>query len=144
MENAAVPALHKIEWRADHIALAVIQNRLRHRHVSAGQRRAVTALFFVNGALFATWVSRIPAIESLRDLNHATFGLALLIVALGALISMPITGAVSARIGTGQIWRFASGPIRILPFQGPHSASIARMRGSPPLREKVCANSQGD
>jgi hypothetical protein len=29
-------------------------------------RRAVTTLFFVNGALFATWVSRIPAIEELR------------------------------------------------------------------------------
>jgi hypothetical protein len=46
-------------------------------------RRAVTALFFVNGMLLATWVSRIPAIERLRGLNHATFGLALLIVAHG-------------------------------------------------------------
>ena len=48
-------------------------------------RRAVTALFFVNGTLLATWVSRIPAIEGLRGLNHATFGLALLVVAAGAL-----------------------------------------------------------
>lgn len=69
----------------------------------AAARRAVTALFFVNGALFATWVSRIPAIEGSHGLDHATFGLALLVAAMGAVISMPVTGAVSARFGTGRI-----------------------------------------
>jgi Major Facilitator Superfamily len=71
-------------------------------------RRAVTALCFVNGMLLATWVSRIPAIERLRGLNHATFGLALLIVAAGAVISMPIAGSISARIGTGRICQFSA------------------------------------
>jgi hypothetical protein len=52
---------------------------LEERPVAA--RRAVTALFFANGTLLATWVSRIPAVERLRGINHATFGLALLIVA---------------------------------------------------------------
>lgn len=70
-------------------------------------RRAVTALFFVNGTLLATWVSRIPAIEALRGLNH-TFGLALLVVATGAIISMPIAGALSARIGTVRICQFSA------------------------------------
>lgn len=56
----------------------------------AAARRAVTSLFFANGAIFATWVSRIPAIEELRGLEHATFGLALLIVAVGAVIAMPV------------------------------------------------------
>jgi len=80
--------------------------RIREENPTAA-RRAVAALFFVNGALFATWVSRIPAIEGVRGLNHATFGLALLIAAMGAVISMPITGAVSARIGTGRICQFS-------------------------------------
>jgi hypothetical protein len=76
---------------------------LEERPVAA--RRAVTALFFVNGTLLATWVSRIPAIEGLRGLNHATFGLALLVVAAGSIISMPIAGALSARIELDQLLR---------------------------------------
>jgi MFS family permease len=71
-------------------------------------RRAVTALFFVNGMLLATWVSRIPAIEGLRGLNHAMFGLALLVVAAGAIVSMPIAGALSASIGTGRICQYSA------------------------------------
>jgi MFS family permease len=80
--------------------------RIREENPAAA-RRAVTALFFVNAALFATWVSRIPAIEGERGLNHATFGLALLVAAMGAVVSMPITGAVSARIGTDRICQFS-------------------------------------
>jgi len=71
-------------------------------------RRAVTALFFVNGMLLATWVSRIPAIEGLRGFNHAMFGLALLVVAAGAIVSMPIAGALSASIGTGRICQYSA------------------------------------
>jgi hypothetical protein len=44
----------------------------------------------------------------LRGLNHATFGLALLVVATGAIISMPIAGTLSARIGTGRICQFSA------------------------------------
>jgi predicted MFS family arabinose efflux permease len=79
---------------------------LEERPVAA--RRAVTVLFFVNGTLLATWVSRIPAIEALRGLNHATFGLALLVVATGAIISMPIAGALSTRLGTVRICQFSA------------------------------------
>lgn len=74
----------------------------------AAARRAVTALFFVNGMLLATWVSRIPAIEGMHGLNHAMFGLALLVIATGAIISMPIAGALSAGIGTKRICQFSA------------------------------------
>lgn len=50
-------------------------------------RWAVSTLLLVNGMLLATWVSRIPAIEDVRGLGHASFGVALLIVALRAVIS---------------------------------------------------------
>ncbi|MES2706314.1 MAG: MFS transporter [Verrucomicrobiota bacterium] len=68
-------------------------------------RRAVAALFFLNGALFATWVSRLPAMETARSLSHAQLGLALLVIAVGAVISMPLTGALSSRVGTAFICR---------------------------------------
>jgi predicted MFS family arabinose efflux permease len=55
-------------------------------------RVAITAVFFVNGALFASWASRIPA---LSDRVHATtgaLGLALLAPAVGAVLAMPTVG----------------------------------------------------
>lgn len=60
-------------------------------------RGAVSTLLLVNGMLLATWVSRIPAIEDVRGLGHASFGVALLVVALGAVISMPLAGTLSSR-----------------------------------------------
>jgi MFS family permease len=70
-------------------------------------RRAVATLFLINGTLFATWVSRLPAIESGRGLSHAQLGLALFAVALGAMIAMPIAGLLSSRIGSAQVCRAA-------------------------------------
>ncbi len=41
-------------------------------------RWAVRTLFFLNGALFATWASRIPAVQMERDLSNGALGMALL------------------------------------------------------------------
>ena len=70
-------------------------------------RRAVATLFLVNGVLFSTWVSRIPAIEAGRGLTHATLGLYLFVLALGAMISMPLTGMLISRFGSDRVCRFA-------------------------------------
>lgn len=66
-------------------------------------RRAVATLFFVNGVLFATWVSRIPAVQSERALGHGALGLALLAIALGAVIAMPLAGLLTARFGSDKV-----------------------------------------
>lgn len=71
-------------------------------------RRAVTALFFLNGALFATWVSRIPAIQAARGLGNGALGLSLLAVAIGAVISMPLAGVLLVRYGSARICRVAA------------------------------------
>ena len=70
-------------------------------------RRAVTTLFLVNGGLFATWVSRLPAIETSRGMSHAELGLALFAMALGAMIAMPLAGILSTRIGSDRVCRGA-------------------------------------
>lgn len=55
-------------------------------------RAAITAVFFVDGALFATWVSRVPALATRTHADSALLGLALLAPALGALVAMPVVG----------------------------------------------------
>jgi hypothetical protein len=55
-------------------------------------RAAITAVFFVNGALFASWASRIPALSDRAGASTGSLGLALLAPAVGAVIAMPVVG----------------------------------------------------
>lgn len=71
-------------------------------------RVAVATLFFVNGALTATWVARIPALQTKHALTHGQLGLALLAMAVGAVVSMPLTGAWIARRGSLEPTRWAA------------------------------------
>ena len=53
---------------------------------------AIRAVFFVNGALFASWASRIPALSDRVGASPGQLGLALLAPALGAIVAMPTVG----------------------------------------------------
>ena len=55
-------------------------------------RRAITLIFFVNGALFASWASRIPALSDRVGAGTGALGLALLAPAVGAVVAMPVVG----------------------------------------------------
>ncbi len=63
-------------------------------------RIAVGTVFFINGALFANWVSRIPAVREALNLNKAELGVALLGLAVGALVAFPVAGWGIARFGS--------------------------------------------
>lgn len=62
-------------------------------------RIAVALFFFVNGFIFANWVGRIPTIEDKHHLDKASLGIALFAAAVGALITLPTTGWLIARLG---------------------------------------------
>jgi MFS family permease len=55
-------------------------------------RAGITVVFFVNGALFASWASRIPALSDRVGATPGTLGLALLAPAVGAIVAMPLVG----------------------------------------------------
>jgi MFS family permease len=63
-------------------------------------RLSISALFFLHGCIYATWVSRIPAVQGRLQLSPAILGTSLAGVGLGSLISMPITGWLIARHGS--------------------------------------------
>ncbi len=62
-------------------------------------RRAVAALFFLNGAITAAWISRIPAIQAQHAFTPGELGLALLALAAGAVTAMPLCGGWITRWG---------------------------------------------
>lgn len=62
-------------------------------------RLAVTFTFFAHGALFGTWVARIPAIKDDLGLGEGELGLALLGGTLGAVACLPLSGWMVSRAG---------------------------------------------
>lgn len=71
--------------------------------IPAAARRAVIAVFFLNGFALANWFVRIPAVQRDLSLSEAMLGLALLGAAVGALASMPIVGALVSRFGSRRV-----------------------------------------
>jgi predicted MFS family arabinose efflux permease len=64
---------------------------------------ATGVVFAVSGAVFATWVSRLPTVRDRIDAGTAELGLALLCIGLGSLFTMPFTGKLCARFGSRSV-----------------------------------------
>jgi fucose permease len=62
-------------------------------------RAAVTAVFFVNGALIASWAPYIPRIKGELELSARSLGFVLLAMAFGAVAAMPAAGLLVERLG---------------------------------------------
>ncbi|MGB3587857.1 MAG: MFS transporter [Tunicatimonas sp.] len=71
-------------------------------------RIAVSVVFFVNGAGFASWVPHIPLIRQRFEMSESELGLTLLIIAIGAIIAMPVAGGIIEKIGSKRVVSFAS------------------------------------
>jgi len=63
-------------------------------------RRSVSVVFFVNGLVFGSWATRIPALKERLALGDGALGVALGLIAIGALAAMPVSGWMSARGGS--------------------------------------------
>ncbi|WP_246849190.1 MFS transporter [Rubellimicrobium arenae] len=78
-------------------------------------RLAVGAMFLLAGGLFGVWASRIPAFVDRFQLSETKLGLLLLCVALGAIVSFPLAGKLSDRLGAGGLCRRV-GALYVLAF----------------------------
>ncbi|MEV6162740.1 MFS transporter [Streptomyces sp. NPDC052052] len=63
-------------------------------------RAALTALFALDGFLFAGWVVRIPAVKHQTGASASTLGLALLGISAGAVVTMMFAGRLCRRFGS--------------------------------------------
>lgn len=66
-------------------------------------RLGVLLMFFINGALFASWVSRIPQIQAKFALSEGELGLILLGLAVGVLSALSLAGGLIARYGSRMV-----------------------------------------
>lgn len=71
-------------------------------------RNAVGLTFFLNGLVFASWVSRIPEVRESFDLTNGQLGLVLLAIAIGSVVALPTTGAAINAWGTVRVVRLGA------------------------------------
>ncbi len=71
-------------------------------------RVAVSALFFINGFLYANWTARLPELQRLFGLDNAQLGTVLFCIALGSMVAMPASGWLAARYGSDVVVRAMS------------------------------------
>ena len=87
-------------------------------------RLAVNIFFFVNGFLYANWVSRIPRLQEIYALDNSMLGMMLLCISIGALLAMPLAGYLIARFGSHRITAICAllfiSSIPLIPLAGNH------------------------
>jgi predicted MFS family arabinose efflux permease len=66
-------------------------------------RWGVALVFFVNGAAFASWVSRIPALRDGMALSDGALGSVLFAMSCGVLLSFPLAGKGAQLLGARQL-----------------------------------------
>ena len=66
-------------------------------------RIAVNIAFFLNGFIYANWVSRLPRIQEMYHADNGTIGIVLLSMSLGAVAAMPFTGWMIIKNGSRRI-----------------------------------------
>jgi MFS family permease len=71
-------------------------------------RLATAALFFANGCGLGSWVPHIPDVKIWHGLSEGALGLALLVIAAGAVVALPVAGALTARFGSRPVSRGAA------------------------------------
>lgn len=68
--------------------------------IQTGSRQAVLAAFFINGAVLANWVSRIPQIQDDLAMSKSVLGIVLLGMAAGVLTALSVASGLIARCGS--------------------------------------------
>lgn len=64
---------------------------------------ATRIVFAANGAMFATWVSRLPATRDRLGADERGLGFALLFTAVGSLLAMPLSGRFITWLGERRV-----------------------------------------
>jgi fucose permease len=63
-------------------------------------RTAVTIIFFLNGALFASWAARLPAIQAQHNLTKGELGIVLLGLSCGVITALALASGFISRYGS--------------------------------------------
>jgi MFS family permease len=112
-------------------------------------RVATAVVFFVTGFVVAAWATRVPAVQERLALTPGSFAVAVLGLEGGALVGLPVGGALAARLGSRSSLRlgFAVYPaalvgVALAPSLAWLAAALAAMAAANSVVD-VAMNAQG-
>lgn len=79
---------------------SLAENTNAYPYTKRRLRWAVALFYFGQGICFASWASRIPDLKSVLHLSDAQLGSILLALPLGQMLTMPISGRLTAKYGS--------------------------------------------
>ena len=83
------------------IEVPVLENPFQnHPYTKKKVRLSVSLFYFGQGIVFASWASRIPDLKAAMQLSDAQLGSILLALPVGQLLTMPISGRLTAIFGS--------------------------------------------
>lgn len=89
-------------------------------------RQAIFVLYFCMGICFSSWASRIPDIKNTLGMDDAAWGTILLMIPIGQICGMSISGFMVSKIGSRKIFPIAiSGYVISLLFVGFSASEIS-------------------
>lgn len=62
-------------------------------------RNGILAMFFANGLVISSWLSRLPDVKQQLELSAGELSILLLAIAVGALLGMPLASRLTNRLG---------------------------------------------
>jgi MFS family permease len=82
-------------------------------------------IFFMTGWVYAAWATRIPSIKDELGLSDGALALAILGLEAGAIVGLPLGGALVARVGSRRALRlgFAGLPTALFASRSPRGCS---------------------
>lgn len=84
---------HSQPWQTVTVSIAPSPTLIR-------ARAGIFGIFGINGFLLAMWVVHIPSIEHRVGISHSTLGSLLLLLAVGAIAGMQLSGPLADRYGS--------------------------------------------
>src|ERR1041384_1762431 len=91
-------------------------------------RVAVSTIFFINGAVLASWVPHIPAVKAQHAISDGELGIVLLSMAVGAVFALPLAGWLVGRAGSRRMTAAAAIALCLalpLPLVSPNVALLS-------------------
>ncbi|EHN10231.1 major facilitator superfamily MFS_1 [Patulibacter medicamentivorans] len=93
--------------------------------------RAVVVAFLAHGVVSGSWFVRIPDLRDLAGLSDGGLGLVLAALGIGAVVSMPLAGALATRHGSAPAMRWLLPPLlAVLALAAQASAPLTLALGS--------------
>ena len=81
----------------------MVDNGGRERVIGAREAHATRAFFFIGGFGSASWAPLVPVLRERLAIGDDVLGLLLLCIGIGSLATMPLSGALSTRLGCRRV-----------------------------------------